>query len=94
MNNAEVWISARDKGAKKENRKHKATFVLDPDSDEDNQEIDEDFQNSILSFNAFAGERSPNNRSSGTPMVYTAGLDEEELVEKTQMEDQVAMLGI
>ena len=78
MNNAEVWISARDKGAKKENRKHKATFVLDPDSDEDNQEIDEDFQNSILSFNAFAGvEESEQFGASGTPVVYTAGLDEE-----------------
>tara|TARA_A100001037_G_C15068339_1_gene598165 strand:+ start:469 stop:1224 length:756 start_codon:yes stop_codon:yes gene_type:complete len=78
MNDATVWLSKRDKGAKKENRKHKAKYVLDPAADEDNPEIDEDFQNSILCFNMFAGlEESEQDGASGTPVMYTAGLDEQ-----------------
>lgn len=78
MNDASIYMLKRDKFAKKENRKHKARNILDPDADEDNPKLDEDFKNSILCFNMFAGlEASDDFGASRTPAIYTAGLNEE-----------------
>jgi prepilin-type N-terminal cleavage/methylation domain-containing protein len=77
MNDANLYMLKRDKTGNKENKKHKAQVVLDP-TDEERKTLDEKFEESILCFNMFAGlEESEAFGAGKTPVLYTAGLQED-----------------
>lgn len=76
MDNADLYMLAKDSVARSVNKAKDAKTVIDPDSDEDMPTLDTDFKESILCFNFFAGLREPDHMPN-PPVGYTAGLKDD-----------------